>query len=342
MDYGMIDLESVQNDFFDSDDSASEGKVSLLQKIGAAGVGAFFTTVVSNPLDVLKTRIQANSIEKTIIVKEMQKNVFSSSRTDLILPRGLARNLTVIIKKEGFSGLYSGIGPALAGSLPSTVVYMVMYDETSTFLRPICGPFWAPLFSGGIARSCVTLIFNPLELLKTQAQAFPGTISNTKKHGLVSQLQQVISKEGPRGLWRGSTITLFRDVPFSMVYWFGYEHIAEHLRGIAFLSHHDQQEAAPGVAFVAGASSAVVATCLTMPFDVIKTRQQILPSMHGHKFSVRPSILSIGTTIFYEEGAKGLVRGLLPRALRVATASAVMISTYEGVKAFFQNIRANR
>jgi len=44
---------------------------------------------------------------------------------------------------------------------------------------------------------------------------------------LYRQLFRVIrtslSEEGPRVLWKGLLPTLWRDIPFSMVYWFNYE-----------------------------------------------------------------------------------------------------------------------
>ena len=36
-------------------------------------------------------------------------------------------------------------------------------------------------------------------------------------------VRTALSEEGPRVLWRGLLPTLWRDIPFSMVYWFNYE-----------------------------------------------------------------------------------------------------------------------
>lgn len=36
-------------------------------------------------------------------------------------------------------------------------------------------------------------------------------------------IRSALSEEGPRVLWRGLLPTLWRDIPFSMIYWFNYE-----------------------------------------------------------------------------------------------------------------------
>jgi solute carrier family 25 protein 39/40 len=36
-------------------------------------------------------------------------------------------------------------------------------------------------------------------------------------------VRTALSEEGPRVLWKGLLPTLWRDIPFSMIYWFNYE-----------------------------------------------------------------------------------------------------------------------
>lgn len=97
-------------------------------------------------------------------------------------------------------------------------------------------------------------------------------------------LKMLVKQDGVTGLWRGLFSTLLRDVPFSAVYWTNYEAIKSFF-GVTTPSF--------GFSFFAGAVSGSVrhpifllivlfykfclqvAATLTVPFDVVKTHQQI-------------------------------------------------------------------
>lgn len=63
----------------------------------------------------------------------------------------------------------------------------------------------------------------------------------------------MVQQEGPATLWRGLLPTMLRDVPFSAVYWMGYEKVKHHLN----TKHHDTLSNFQ-TAFLAGASSGMV------------------------------------------------------------------------------------
>ena len=82
-----------------------------------------------------------------------------------------------------------------------------------------------------------------------------------------------------------------------------------------------------------------MASTVTLPMDVIKTRRQI---EFGEKsiLKVKPgqtqSTLATAREIVASQGARGLFVGLSPRILKVAPACAIMISSYEWCKRFFR------
>lgn len=61
----------------------------------------------------------------------------------------------------------------------------------------------------------------------------------------------MVVKDGPRALWRGLPPTLWRDVPFSAIYWMGYE---ECKKSLLRSSSINELEAS----FLAGAASGMV------------------------------------------------------------------------------------
>jgi len=103
--------------------------------------------------------------------------------------------------------------------------------------------------------------------------------------------------------------------------------------------------------FIAGASSGAIASIITMPFDVGKTRRQVfvestVPTVGVEKILApeERSMPKFLWNIYREEGVAGLFRGWIPRTLKVAPACAIMISCYEIGKRTFRsmNERAER
>jgi solute carrier family 25 protein 39/40 len=102
--------------------------------------------------------------------------------------------------------------------------------------------------------------------------------------------------------------------------------------------------------FIAGATSGTVASILTTPFDVGKTRRQVFveaTSNAGAEKVLAPEERSMPKFlwhIFRTEGVAGLWTGWIPRTLKVAPACAIMISCYEVGKRAFRsmNERAER
>ncbi len=59
---------------------------------------------------------------------------------------------------------------------------------------------------------------SPFELVRTKVQS-----EKVQYQQLFRIVRTSLSEEGPRVLWRGLLPTLWRDIPFSMIYWFNYE-----------------------------------------------------------------------------------------------------------------------
>jgi len=122
-------------------------------------------------------------------------------------------------------------------------------------------------------------------------------------------------------MWRGLGPTLWRDVPFSGIYWASYE------AGKSFFARRGREGAS--VAFMSGATSGTIAALITSPFDVLKTRRQalIMSSSNAELTKTVPLLLRI----IQMEGPAALFTGILPRVAKIAPACGIMISCYEGI-----------
>ncbi|KAH9946673.1 mitochondrial carrier domain-containing protein [Amylocystis lapponica] len=155
--------------------------------------------------------------------------------------------------------------------VPSATCYMLTYDHLLNVTLPPLLPSAAlvPLTAGMMARTIVTSCVSPLELVRTRLQSTPLSPDNPHTlRSVIASVRVLVEANGVRFLWRGLGPTLWRDVPFSGIYWAGYEtwKRAFGRRGMS----------GPQVAFASGAISGTTAALLTSPFDVLKTRRQAL------------------------------------------------------------------
>ncbi|KAB8231852.1 putative mitochondrial carrier protein [Aspergillus alliaceus] len=297
-------------------------------------------------------------------VEEVQRRTFTSTLDGL---RKIARN-------EGVLTLWRGLSPTMMMSIPANIIYFAGYDWLRTDerspIQKLLPDAYAAFFSGSVARVAAASAISPIEMFRTRLQATPGTGAGHFKATLEG-LHQMTKTYGYGSLWRGLTLTMWRDVPFSGLYWWGYEEVKkcliearheahEHLLPTASSSAGHQQSDdlhAPTFvdSFIAGATSGSVAAFVTTPFDVGKTRQQVFrhigdDTQTSQKASVPrgalyPEQLSLPRFlmhIFREEGMAGLFRGWVARCLKVAPACAIMISTYEVGKKMARGVNERR
>lgn len=305
--------------------------------------GALLTSLFVTPLDVVKIRLQA------------QKNPFPKGKC-FVYCNGLMDHICVcdngnskawykapgrfngtidaflkIIRTEGIKALWSGLPPTLVMAVPATVIYFTSYDQLCAVLRSRMGDRAqeAPLVAGAIARVGSATVISPLELIRTKLQS-----QKQSYRELSACIRSAVETEGWRSLWRGLGPTLLRDVPFSAMYWYNYEKSKSWL-----CERHNTREPTFTITFIAGALSGSVASIVTLPFDVVKTRRQVeLGELQAKNLpsGVSSSTFSVMGRIVAQDGVSGLFAGFLPRLIKVAPACAIMISTYEFGKAFFR------
>ncbi|KAI9299001.1 mitochondrial carrier [Neoconidiobolus thromboides FSU 785] len=304
----------------------------------SACTGSLLTSLIVTPFDVVKTRLQFQSFSQTKNnMKPCQSFVFCNTHRGLMLcdwpvsnvnlasslelnPGLINSNLKFngtidaflkISKVEGFGKLWRGLSPALDK----------MYEKIDNNPKYT---FYVPLLAGSLARSISATIISPLELFRTRLQS--ASKGQTYKD-VSKEILKMVQQQGIRSLWSGLTPTLWRDIPFSGIYWTGYEYLKKELnqQGSLKLSPFSNS-------FISGASSGILAAIITTPFDVLKTRTQV----SNKKNSI--STFKMMNKIIKREGVKELFSGVIPRTAKVAPACAIMVSSYEFGKTFFSNL----
>jgi solute carrier family 25 protein 39/40 len=291
---------------------------SSLARVVCATCGSLLTSLITTPLEVVKTRMQT---VLPPLAAAPARPLASACATALAIAR-----------TEGVASLWSGLSLSLAMQVPSTVLYFQLYDGIRERLVARGDPLvslLAPMASGIAARAAVVTALSPLELVRTRAMAKDG------EQGMLRALRAEVARGGVATLWRGWAPTLARDVPFSGIYWFGYERAKAALAPPLRAATGDAWASAYLASFLAGLSSGVVAALLTTPQDMVKTRRQVIPG-GGSVWVILRDVHAAG-------GLRAVFAGGSMRCARVGPACAIMISTYEigkrwlGVEDFSSN-----
>jgi solute carrier family 25 protein 39/40 len=199
---------------------------------------------------------------------------------------------------------------------------MLTYDYLLRQVLPTVIPYPSivPLAAGISARSIVSSVVSPLELIRTNLQSTPRLPDTPHTlRSVLDSLRELVRANGIRHLWRGLGPTLWRDVPFSGFYWASYEGMKRRLE--------QRGRSGPSLAFFCGATSGTAAALLTSPFDVLKTRRQALVMSTAPGQPTR--VLRLLQQIVQTEGISALYAGMGPRIAKIAPACGIMIASYE-------------
>ena len=178
--------------------------------ISGAVAGASATTL-TYPLDLLRTRFAAQGNQK----------VYPS----------LHKSILTIFHDEGVKGFFRGSSAAVSQIVPYMGSFFLLYEA----LRPVLSPLPLPFSSGdavaGIFSSVMakTAVF-PLDLVRKRLQVQGPTRSMyihgdtlPEYRGVVKTIGRILREEGPRGLYRGLMVSLWKAAPASAVTMWTYE-----------------------------------------------------------------------------------------------------------------------
>uniref|UniRef100_A0A8R1DYM8 Mitochondrial carrier protein n=1 Tax=Caenorhabditis japonica TaxID=281687 RepID=A0A8R1DYM8_CAEJA len=325
----------------------------VIQQISASSSGAIVTSLFMTPLDVVKIRLQQQHrpfpkgecfyyhnglMEVVCEACEVRKPCEWYQRPGNF--KGTADAFVKIARHEGIRSLWSGLAPTMVMALPATVFYFTIYDNLSASLKKkMCcrrafapdkwtPPDWTAAAVAGIAaRSIAVTVVSPIEMVRTKMQSQKLTY-----HEVGHLIRSSFATKGISSFYLGWTPTMLRDIPFSGIYWAGYDWFKTTLQKHYGKPGQDHQPFA--ISFVSGAFAGVVASFFTHPFDVIKTNCQI--RIGGTAADMNKSIAVVIKEMYQARGIFVFTAGLIPRLVKVSPSCAIMISFYEYFKFLFQ------
>jgi solute carrier family 25, member 39/40 len=205
-------------------------KDSLQLQVTASVAASIVSVLATNPLDVIKTRIQTEISNKTV-VRFKNKSTQSANLNPIGHRSNPLHVFKAIIKDEGLRGLWRGANSGIAHALPSISIYLTCYEQMKSWLdeKTNISTGFIPSVAGGISRFYAVVLTCPLEVVRTRLMASTKAqvelsdsrhISSHRRYTTTfSVLRELAVEGGVRSLWKGMTPMLWRDVPFSTIYW---------------------------------------------------------------------------------------------------------------------------
>lgn len=255
------------------------------------------------PLDTIRARVQVH-----------------------IQSRGMLPEAVAIVRGEGFRALFKGLPVQLLASGPGCGIFYAAYTAGKSAI-PIRNDPMRHSVAAAAACFASLAIFTPVEVVKQRTMLQCGV-------GCWSILARLLREQGIGGLYCGGFAGALTSVPYSACYFLVFEHLLS-MRNTHSAGDRSQYAStltpsllpspppSPPPSFVdsvgCGLIAGALAAALTNPCDVVRTRIQV-----GHGSDWR----AVATHIAKSEGVSGFCRGLAPRVLMLAPASALTIATF--------------
>ncbi|KAH9822256.1 mitochondrial carrier domain-containing protein [Melampsora americana] len=195
-----------------------------------------------------------------------------------------------------FKGVYRGLGSVAVGSAPGAALFFTTYEQCKN-------------------RLAACLVRVPTEVVKQRQQTSTYGTSTTS----ADVLKLVVQKGGIRALYQGFSITISREVPFSLIQFPLYEQLKIYAK--ANRQSSSQQDLPAHLAALCGSIAGSTAAAITTPLDVIKTR-----------IMLSEAILNTLVAIQRKEGFSAFWKGVVPRTLWIGLGGAVFLGVYEASK----------
>ncbi|XP_048403739.1 protein kinase, cAMP-dependent, regulatory, type II, alpha A isoform X1 [Stegostoma tigrinum] len=281
--------------------------INPVKNFFAGGFGGVCLVFAGHPLDTIKVRLQTQP-------KPLpgQAPIF----------KGTIDCFYKTLIGEGVRGLYKGMAAPIVGVAPMFAVCFFGFGLGKKLQQkhPEDVLTYPQLFAAGMLSGVfTTAIMAPGERIKCLLQ-IQATTGEKKYAGPLDCVKQIYKTSGIRGVYKGTALTLMRDIPASGMYFMTYEWLKHTLtpegQSVADLS-------VPRV-LLAGGMAGIFNWTVAIPPDVLKSRFQTAPEgkyPNGFRDVLRELIK--------EEGIGSLYKGFNAVMIRAFPANAACFLGFE-------------
>ena len=255
-----------------------ENRERMMKEMLSGGFGMSVASVILNPLDVIKVRIQ--------LAPDSYDGMIDCGRRSIQRGGGFVRGLCL-----------PGLSATVLRDLLNGSFRVGLYKEIERNLFPVGSevPLLVRKMVTGIVVGSTAGVWSHTDLIKTRMQSIGGYSS------LYNAYADIVRLDGVRGLYRGLVPNLVRAslITTSHVGSYDFAKSALFCRDDTVLSW-----------VLCGFFSALVTTTVSAPVDLIRTRIMVTTAHNS------PHMTDIIRSIYRTEGFRGFFRGWLPSFYR--------------------------
>eukprot|EP00004_Rigifila_ramosa_P016336 TRINITY_DN3869_c0_g1_i1.p1 TRINITY_DN3869_c0_g1~~TRINITY_DN3869_c0_g1_i1.p1 ORF type:complete len:301 (-),score=49.99 TRINITY_DN3869_c0_g1_i1:29-931(-) len=285
-------------------------------RFAIGGVSCMTAACVTNPIDVIKTRLQLQGAGARLVAEQRQY-------------KGFLRGMIAIVRAEGVGGLYRGLSPSLLREGSYSTIRMGLYEPVksalvggNTEVRGLDFPLWKKICAGAVSGSIGAAIATPTDLVKVRMQA-----GGTQYKGVFHAFATIYRAEGFAGLYRGVGPTVQRATILTATQLPVYDHSKHLMLSRNWVKHDDTW-----AHFLASMTTGLVVASTTSPVDVVKTRIMAQPPAASLEQRLYRSALHCAVSIVRTEGLLALYKGFVPNYLRIGPHTMVTFVVMEKLR----------
>lgn len=280
--------------------------LDILKNIGAAGSAAVITVTGIHPIDMVKTRLQVSGERGGRDYKSL----------------GINGSMSVIMKEEGVSAFWKGIGAAWLREGSYTSLRLGLYSPIKSAMGVDSNSHFVMKFTAGsIAGALGSIVGNPFDVLKTRMMS-SETLVTPNIRNTASELYKA---QGITSFYRGIEANILRAMVLNGTKMSCYEQIKDTITESKLIPIGLPTQFCS--AFGAGFFMAVTVA----PFDMIRTKLMNQPP--GVKLYT--GFADCFTKIISKNGIMGLYTGFIPIWARFAPNTCLQLIIFEQVKPIF-------
>lgn len=197
--------------------SSPDEQLSPARRLLCGAMAGITSVTFTYPLDIVRTRLSIQSASFASLSKhEAGKK----------LP-GMWETMATMYKTEGgFSALYRGIVPTVAGVAPYVGLNFMIYESVRNYFTvegqqnpSAAGKLAAGAISGALAQTCTY----PLDVLRRRFQINTMSGMGYKYKGVFDAIRVIVAQEGVKGLYKGIAPNLLKVAPSMASSWLSFE-----------------------------------------------------------------------------------------------------------------------
>ncbi|KAB1200151.1 Nicotinamide adenine dinucleotide transporter 2, mitochondrial [Morella rubra] len=292
----------------------------LLCNAGAGAAAGAIAATFMCPLDVIKTRLQVHGLPPA-----HKGSVIVTSLKD-------------ILRTEGFKGLYRGLSPTLVALLPNWAVYFTVYEHLKGFLQSHGDSgnqltVGANMLAAAGAGAATAISTNPLWVVKTRLQTQGMRQDVVPYKSMRSALKRIAHEEGIKGLYSGIVPSL-AGISHVAIQFPAYEKIKCYM---ARRNNTTVDKLSPGSFAIASATAKVIASAMTYPHEVVRSRLQEQGQARNNEVRYK-GVIDCIEKVYRKEGLPGFYRGCATNLLRTTPSAVITFTSYEMIRRFLDRV----